>query len=275
MKKTETIQRGKSLLRFGIWLTLAGCGALAAGVQRSAPTRPPSSVPVYRYEVLAKYPHDRQAFTQGLVYHDGHLYESTGLQGQSSLRKIDLSTGRVLRKVDVEAKYFAEGLTVFQGKLYQLTWLSGVAFVYDLGSMNKIGERHYEGEGWGLTNDQTSLIMSDGSNKLKFLDPADFTVRRSIEVFYKGQPLNELNELEYIDGKIYSNVWHKDLIAKIDAATGRVDGIIDLTGLGTGLGLEAEDVLNGIAYQPRCDCLLVTGKRWPFLFKIRAVKSVE
>jgi len=263
------------ILSFGVWLTVLACSASSGSQQRSAASRATQNPKLYRYEVLDKYPHDRQAFTQGLTYHDGYLYESTGLQGQSSLRKVDLSTGRVLRKIDLDPKYFAEGLTVFQGKLYQLTWLSGIGFVYDLATMDKVGEFHYEGEGWGLTSDQKSLIMSDGSNRLKFLDPRDFKVQRSIEVFYQGQPLTELNELEYINGEIFSNVWHKDIIVRIDPAAGKVLGIIDLTGLGSGLGLGSEDVLNGIAYLPGTATLLVTGKRWPSIFKIRAIASGE
>jgi glutamine cyclotransferase len=230
-------------------------------------------VKLYRYEVLRKYPHDRQAFTQGLTYHDGSLYESTGLQGQSSLRKLDLRTGRVLKRIDLDPKYFAEGLTILRGKIYQLTWLTGVGFVYDLTTLDRVGEFHYEGEGWGLTSDKRSLIMSDGSNRLQFLDPRDFQVERTIEVYYEGRPLSELNELEYINGEIFSNVWHKNLIARIDPATGRLLGIIDLTGLDSGLGLGPEDVLNGIAYLPGSGRLLVTGKRWPFLFSIRPIAS--
>jgi glutamine cyclotransferase len=266
--------RAGLILFFGVWITVAGSDPSAVG-QQPARSRTPDSAKTYRYEVLARYPHDRQAFTQGLTYYDGYLYESTGLQGQSSLRKVDLTTGRVLKKVDLGAEYFAEGLTILRGKIYQLTWLSGVGFTYDLSTFEKTGEFHYEGEGWGLTNDGRSLIVSDGSNRLKFLDPRDFKVERSIDVFYQGKPLDQLNELEYIDGEIYSNVWHKDLIARIDPATGRLLGTIDLTGIGAGLGLDSEEVLNGIAYQPKSACLLVTGKRWPFLFKIRLVVAGE
>jgi glutamine cyclotransferase len=245
--------------------------AVASDPQRKSDDQ----VKLYRYEVVDRYPHDAQAFTQGLIYHKGYLYESTGLNGKSSLRKVELKTGKVLKKVDLDAKYFGEGLTVFGGRLYQLTWLAGVGFIYDLDSFDKVGEFHYEGQGWGLTHDERSLILSDGTNKLKFMDPNGFKPQRSIEVFDQDRSLNELNELEFISGEIFSNVWHKDLIARIDPLSGRLRGIIDLSGLGSGLGLGPEDVLNGIAYLPKDDCLLVTGKRWPFLFKIRIITSSE
>ena len=266
-------RRAQTILPFLIWLAMMGWSPSRRSEEPVPQTNTTETVKLYKYEVLAKYPHDRQAFTQGLIYHNGYLYESTGLQGKSSLRKVDLNTGRVLKKVDLEPEYFGEGLTIFQDKIYQLTWLSGVGFVYDLDGLDRVSEFHYNGEGWGLTHDQRSLIMSDGSNRLRFLDPKGFKVERSIEVFYQGQALTNLNELEYINGEIFSNVWHKDLIARIDPATGRLLGIIDLTGLGAGLGLGPEDVLNGIAYLPGSDCLLVTGKRWPLIFKIRPTAS--
>jgi glutamine cyclotransferase len=268
-------RRGGLILSFGVWLAIAGLSVSTGIGQQPERGRRPDSPKAYRYEVLARYPHDREAFTQGLTYYDGFLYESTGLEGHSSLRKVDLITGRVEKKVDLDNKYFAEGLTILRGRIYQLTWLSGVGFTYDLATFQKTGEFHYEGEGWGLTNDGRSLIISDGSNRLRFVDPKDFRVQRSIDVFYQGKPLDQLNELEYINGEIYSNIWHKDLIARIDPATGKLLGMIDLAGLGAGLGLDSEEVLNGIANLPGCDCLLVTGKRWPLLFKIRLVVAGE
>ena len=269
----KVIRRAELVLSLGSWAVVIGFGNLAGSGQQ--PARPSYTPKTYAYQVLARYPHDRKAFTQGLTYHGGYLYESTGLEGQSSLRKVDLTSGKVLKKVDVDGKYFAEGLTVFRGKIYQLTWLSAVGFIYDIDTLDKTGEFHYEGEGWGLTSDSNSLIMSDGSNRLKFLDPKDFKVQRSIDVFYQGRPLNQLNELEYINGEIYSNVWHRDLIARIDPATGRLLGIIDLTGLGAGLGLGSEDTLNGIAYLPKSASLLVTGKRWPLLFRLKIQAAGE
>jgi glutamine cyclotransferase len=274
-------QQWWNVIRYGVKASVCVflfSAAIACDLARTGEVAPRDTsaqeVKQYRYQVMGKYPHDPQAFTQGLIYHGGYLYESTGLQEKSSLRKVELSTGKVLKKVDLDTKYFGEGLTIFRDRIYQLTWLSGVGFIYNL-DFNKLGEFHYEGEGWGLTHNARSLILSDGTNRLKFLDPKDFKVERSIEVLDRGQPLNKLNELEFINGEIFSNVWHKDLIVRIDPGTGRLLGIIDLSGLGSGIALGPEDVLNGIAYLPKDDCLIVTGKRWPFLFKIRIITSGE
>jgi glutamine cyclotransferase len=250
-----------------VWARSAGKGFSREGWS--------GKVKLYKYQVLDKYPHDRGAFTQGLIYYDDYLYESTGLQGKSSLRKIELKTGRLLKKVDLDEEYFGEGLTIFGGKIYQLTWLTGIGFIYDLDHFDKVGEFHYDGQGWGLTHDGRSLILSDGTNRLRFMDPREFKLQRSIEVFEDNLPLTQLNELEFIKGEIFSNIWHKDVIARIDPATGQLTGMIDLSGLGLGLGLGSEDVLNGIAYLEKEDCLLVTGKRWPFLFKIRITVAGE
>jgi len=268
------VRRAQLTILLGVLLAGVGSGGVAGVQQRATPPKPAHDTKLYKYQILSSYHHDPEAFTQGLVYHDGYLYESTGLHGKSSLRKVELTTGKVLKKVDLEPKYFGEGLTIFRDRIYQLTWLSGTGFIYDL-HLDRVGEFHYEGEGWGLTHDSRYLILSDGSNRLKFLDPKDFKVARSIEVFYRGQPLSALNELEYINGQIYSNLWHKDLIARIDPATGNLLGMIDLSGLGSALKLGSEDVLNGIAYVPGGEWLLVTGKRWPTLFKIRAVPLGE
>jgi glutamine cyclotransferase len=223
----------------------------------------------YGYTIVDKYPHDPGAFTQGLQLYQGFLYESTGLNGHSSLRKVDLKTGKVLRKTDLAPQYFAEGLTILNKKVYQLTWTSKVGFIYDVDTFNPLGQFPYDWEGWGMTNDGHYLIMSDGSNKLRFVDPETFAVARTIEVFRQGRPLEELNELEYINGEIYSNIWHNDMIARISPADGKLLGLIDLRGLGSGLNLGSEDVLNGIAWDPASNSLLVTGKRWPALFRIR------
>ena len=225
--------------------------------------------PVYGYQVVHSHPHDTSAFTQGLVLVDGRLYESTGLYGSSSLREVDLTTGTVLRKVDVPSQYFAEGMTIFQGKVIQLTWQSQIGFIYDPATFNQIGQFFYSGEGWGLTHDDRYLIMSDGTNRIRFLDPASFQVVRSIDVFNEGSPLTSINELEYINGEIYANIWRTNWIVRIDPASGAVTGWIDLTGLlpsGT-----SADVLNGIAYEPASGHLLVTGKLWPWLFEISVV----
>jgi glutamine cyclotransferase len=231
-------------------------------------------IPVYGYEIKRVYPHDPAAFTQGLVFRDGQLWESTGLNGESSLRKVELETGRVLKRVEVPRQFFAEGMTVFRNRVYQLTWQSQRAFVYDPETFQKLGEFAYEGEGWGLTHDGESLIMSDGTNRLRFLDPETFAVRRAVTVTAAGRPVNELNELEYVNGEVYANVWRTDRVARIDPRTGRVVGWIDLTGLLPAAEHSAiTDVLNGIAYDAASDRLFVTGKLWPKLFEIRLVKK--
>jgi glutaminyl-peptide cyclotransferase len=220
--------------------------------------------------VVATFPHDPEAFTQGLVFHDGALVESTGLERHSTLRRVELQTGRVLQKVDVPPYFFAEGLTLFGGKLYQLTWKGEKGFVYDPETFQKSGEFAYTGEGWGLTHDADSLILSDGSDQLRFIDPKDFKVKRTISVSDRGRPIEELNELEYVKGEIYANVWHQDRVARIDPQTGRVLGWIDLSGLlRAGETTDPEAVLNGIAYDERGDRLFVTGKLWPKLFEVR------
>jgi len=224
----------------------------------------------YSYEIIHTYPHDRRAFTQGLIFLDGYLYESTGLNGQSSVRKVDLTTGKVLEKTDVPFQYFAEGLAALNGKLYQLTWQQNTAFVYDLNTFNRELLLSYRGEGWGLTTDGQSLIMSDGTDELRFLDPSSFQIRRTVRVRDHGEPVSELNELEFVKGEIYANVWKTDHIVRINPATGEVLGDINLTGLlAPGDRDDNTDVLNGIAYDAAGDRLFVTGKNWPKLFEIR------
>jgi glutamine cyclotransferase len=228
------------------------------------------AVPIYGYEVAHVWPHDRDAFTQGLVFQDGKLLESTGEVGHSSLRRVALETGRVIAKVDVAPPYFAEGITLLKGKIYQLTWQQQLGFIYDAATFQKLGEFHYADEGWGLANDGQSLILSDGSNRLRFLDPDNFQVRKTIAVLDGRTPINALNELEYVQGEIYANVWHSDRIARIDPASGRVVGWIDLTGLLTrGEVTDEEAVLNGIAYDAAQGRLFITGKLWPKLFEIK------
>ena len=227
-------------------------------------------VPTYGYEVVNTWPHDAESFTQGLVFYEGALLESAGQYGESSLRRVELKTGKVLEKVEVPRMYFAEGLTVFDGKIYQLTWQHNKGFVYDPQTFKKVGEFRYDGEGWGLTHDGESLILSDGTNQLRFIDPKTFEVRRSISVFEKGKPLRELNELEYGKGEIYANVWHKDSIARIEPRTGKIVGWLDLKGIIPRSELSDEEaVLKGIAYDEGGDRLFVTGKLWPKLFEIR------
>lgn len=224
------------------------------------------------YRVIHTYPHDSRAYTQGLVYVDGHLYESTGLNGRSSLRMDDLETGRVLQTAPLADKYFGEGLATWGATLVQLTWQSHIAFVYDRFSFRLLRTFHYDGEGWGLTQDGRNLILSDGTASLRFFDPQTFHEVRRIVVKDQGTPVTQLNELEYVHGEIYANVWHTDRIARISPATGRVLGWIDLTGLlPPGSVSDPEAVLNGIAYDSAHDRLFVTGKLWPKLFEIKVV----
>jgi glutaminyl-peptide cyclotransferase len=230
-------------------------------------------VPTYGYEVVRVYPHSIDAFTQGLEYRDGKLFESTGGEGESSLRLVALETGNVLDKVEVPMPYFAEGITMLNGKIYQLTWQNQVGFIYDASTLSKIGQFNYQGEGWGLTNDGQSLILSDGSSQLRFLDPGNFKVTKTITVRDENRSIDNLNELEYFNGEIYSNLWHQDVIAIINPQTGKVNGWIDLKGLlKPGEVNDPEAVLNGIAYDAASQRVFVTGKLWPKLFEIRVKK---
>lgn len=224
------------------------------------------------YRVVHEYPHDPQAFTQGLVYLNGHLYESTGLYGHSTLREEDLATGRVIREINVPSQYFAEGLTNWGNTLVQLTWKAHLGFVYDRKTFQLIRTFHYPWEGWGLTQDGHNLILSDGSSTLHFLNPKTFAQVRSIHVTDHGQPVDELNELEYIHGEIYANVWMTNKILRISPSNGRVLGTINLTGLLPAIEVRSNDaVLNGIAYDAAHNRLFVTGKLWPRLFQIDVV----
>ena len=226
------------------------------------------------YQVVHAYPHDAHAFTQGLVYIDGHLYESTGVYGQSSLRMDDLETGKILQLHDVPSKYFAEGLTDWSSTLIQLTWQNHVVQVYDRFSFRFLRTLPYPGEGWGLTQDGVHLILSDGSATLHFLDPATLREVHHVTVSDHGKPVTQLNELEFIHGQIYANVWHSDRIARISPATGKVLGWIDLSGLLPGTERSSpEAVLNGIAYDQAHDRLFVTGKLWPKLYEIKVIPA--
>jgi len=226
------------------------------------------------YQVVHTYPHDQQAYTQGLIYLDGHLYESTGLNGHSSLRMEDLETGSILHLQDVPSQYFAEGLTQWGSTLIQLTWQSHVALVYDRASFHFLRTLPYPGEGWGLTQDGKSLILSDGTAALRFLDPETFHELRHVTVKDHGAPVTQINELEFIHGQIYANIWHTDRIARISPATGKVLGWIDLTGLLPERQRSSpEAVLNGIAYDAEHDRLFVTGKLWPALFEIKVIPA--
>jgi glutamine cyclotransferase len=233
-----------------------------------------TNLPLYGYAVQHVYPHDPDAFTQGLQYVDGVLFEGTGLNGRSSIRRVKLETGEVLQRRAVPPEHFGEGITVWKSQIFELTWQSHVAFVYDKTSFEPRPERFsYAGEGWGLTHDGRSLIMSDGSDELRVIDPATFAERRRIKVTAAGAPLRNLNELEYVKGEIFANIWTTDYVARIAPETGRVTGYIDLRGLLTGAERARTDVLNGIAYDEARDRLFVTGKLWPKLFEIKLVRK--
>ena len=223
------------------------------------------------YSLVRSYPHDPGAFTQGLIFENGFLYEGTGLNGRSSIRKVELATGKVLQRRDLSAEFFGEGLTSWRGRLVQLTWREGTGFVYDQASFRPVSRFSYPGEGWGLTHDGRRLIMSDGTPELRFLDPTTFAELGRVTVTDGGRPLPYLNELEFVRGEVFANVWTTDRIARINPSTGRVTGWMNLAGLlgpADRRGREV-DVLNGVAYDPAGDRLFVTGKLWPKLFEIK------
>lgn len=230
----------------------------------------PGRTPVYPYRVIRSYPHDRQAFTQGLVYEGGSFYEGTGLHGRSSLRKVDPVSGRIMKEIRLESSHFGEGITVFGDRIVQLTWLSHVGFVYDKTSFRLLKTFAYPQEGWGITHDGERLIMSDGTSVLRFLDPKDFREVATLGVHDERGAVTGLNELEYVQGVIYANIWPTDRIAVIHPRTGRVEAWMDLKGLLGKTDSQGVDVLNGIAYDARGDRLFVTGKLWPKVFEIQS-----
>jgi len=230
----------------------------------------------YSYRVLNVYPHDPSAFTQGLVYEDGVLYEGTGQYGESSLRRVDLQSGTVVEKIELPVEYFAEGITIFRDKIIQLTWRSFTGFVYDKSNLFSFESFTYDSEGWGITSDGKKLIVSDGTSTLRFLDPGNYIETGKIEVKQGTKEIHSLNELEYINGNIFANVFPTDSIAVIDPQTGNVKGWVDLTGLLSAAERRFPvDVLNGIAYDAVTDHLFVTGKNWPKLFEIKIISSEE
>lgn len=256
---------------------LAACSPEAASTTpapAAAPAQPPPDR-LYGYQVVKTHPHDKQAFTQGLLWLDGHLYESTGRVGESGIRKVRLETGEVVQKRELPAPYFGEGIVNFGDKLFELTWQHQKGFTYDLASFAPKGEWDYSGEGWGLTQDGKRIIMSDGTPTLRFLDPATMKETGRVQVTFQGKPIPNLNELEFVKGEVWANVWMTDVIVRIDPATGYVVGRILLNDL-----LKPEDrrgsnpdVLNGIAYDPATDRIFVTGKLWPKLYEIKLVEQ--
>lgn len=248
---------------------LAIAGAFATAVSSVARPRPVEA-PTARYQVVRVFPHDPEAFTQGLVFVDGVLYESTGLNGRSTVRKVKLENGEVLQVQKVAEEHFGEGIAVWRDRIFELTWRSGIGFIYDRGSLARVGTFTYRGEGWGLTHDGTRLIMSDGSAFLRFLNPATQRQTGRVQVRDGVMPIEHLNELEFVKGEVLANVWPTDRVARIDPKTGRVLGWIDFTGLLSPADVaQGADVLNGIAYDAATDRLFVTGKLWPKLFEVK------
>ncbi len=230
------------------------------------------AVPIYDYKIVNSYPHDRNAFTQGLIFEKGVLYESTGIRGRSSLRKVELRSGKVLQFLRLPDQFFGEGITVYGNKIIQLTWRSRTGFIYDKNSFELLSTFTYPTEGWGITHDDTRLIMSDGTSTLHFLNPENFKETAQIEVSDAYGPVTRLNELEYIHGEIYANIWQTDRIARISPRTGQVTGWTELEGLlSSDDRKHPVDVLNGIAYDAEADRLFITGKLWPKLFEIELV----
>jgi len=250
---------------------------LAAALAAAAcgPASEAGGIPEYSCQVIHTYPHDNLAFTQGLFYLNGFLYEGTGLNNQSSIRKVKLETGEVLEKRDVPGQYFGEGIVNWKDRLIELTWQAQEGFIYDLGTFELRSNYHYPGEGWGLTQDGKRIIMSDGSPQLRFWDPETLAELSRVTVTADGQPVNHLNELEWVKGEVYANVWQTDRIARIDPKSGHVVGWIDCAGLlspNDPVGGEGA-VLNGIAYDAETGRLFVTGKLWPKLFEIKLAKK--
>lgn len=263
-------RRAAALLAAVVWLSVAACGGASDSTSTPTPSAP--TAVRKRVEVVASYPHDRRAFTQGLLVHGSSLFESTGLNGSSTVREVEPATGRVLRSVPLERELFGEGLGLVEDRLVQLTWTSGIARIYELASFDVVGEWRYQGEGWGLCHDGDRFVMSNGSARLAFRDDETFAETGGVDVTLDGRPLGALNELECVDGKVYANVWRTDTIAEIDPATGAVTSYADASGLLSEAERAGTDVLNGIAYDPARRSFYVTGKLWPRLFEVRFVE---
>ncbi len=250
-------------IMLGVWFAVIGGGILTAWTMGLGT----GTAPVLGYRIVNEYPHDANAFTQGLVIADGVLFEGTGQYGQSSLREVDLNSGRVLRQQLLPPRVFGEGVTVLNDRIYQLTWKSGICLVYDVKTLQPVDRFRYRGQGWGLTHDGKNLILSDGGDVLEFIDPKTFKTVRRLRVTDGRRRIDNLNELEYIDGEIWANVWHSDHIARIDPQTGAVQSWVNLTGLFPRRP-HREAVLNGIAWDGKSQRLYVTGKNWGKLFEI-------
>jgi glutamine cyclotransferase len=265
------------LLAFTLSLATPACAqqpapATADGGNNAAQTSGPAPVS-YSYRIVQTYPHDIHAFTQGLFYLNGSLYESTGQIGQSTIRKVHFEDGRVLQSVPIPPGLFGEGIVNFGNEIVSITWQGGNGYRWDLATLRRTGDWHYSGEGWGLTQNGTDIIMSDGTSAIRFLDPVTLNERRRITVTRDGAEVTELNELEWVNGEIFANVWQTPFIVRIDPNSGRVTGVIDLTALAAQNGDNRDSVLNGIAYDPQGDRLFITGKMWPHLYEIDLVPA--
>ncbi len=235
-----------------------------------------TKVPVSSIRVVSHFNHDTRAFTQGLVYHDGYLYESTGLYGESGLFKKEISTGKIIKAIRLDPNYFGEGIAILGNRIYQLTYKSATGFVYDLESFEEIRRFSYEGQGWGLTTDGKFLYMSNGTNVISVHEPDTFLPERQIRVFDEERPVHQLNEMQWVKGEIWANIFTEDLIVRIDPSSGNVIGWVDLTRLRSYLKTHARvDVLNGIAYDEEKDRIFVTGKLWPRIFEIRLTRRLH
>ncbi|MCE3281443.1 MAG: glutamine cyclotransferase [Chitinophagaceae bacterium] len=236
---------------------------------------PPVPAPAtLAYNIVKVYPHDTASFTQGLQWHNNFLYEGTGLEGRSTLLKVNLQDGKAVQRVDLDKAFFGEGITILDGKIYQLTWQNKKVFVYNLSNFKKIAEFSWDKEGWGITNNGQHLVISTGGNQLYFVDPANFSVQRTLNVNDNYGPVGDLNELEYVNGKIYANKWGSDYVLVIDPTSGLVESRLDFTGIlqKTGMHYDGADVLNGIAYDSTKKVLYVTGKKWPALYEVTVNK---
>ena len=250
--------------------------AAFAVAQSPKPNSPPASTPITPFKVVGEYPHDMEAFTQGLLFHDGVLYEGTGHYTKSRIRRVDISSGRVLQEWPFPNQLFGEGLTLLGDHLFALSWRSGVGLVLERESFNLVAHFQYDGPGWGITDDERHLYMSDGTDRLYIRDPATFEIVRTIDVKYKGRPIIKLNELEWINGEIWANIWKEKIIVRIDPKTGEVIGWLDLTEIvnRTKNADNVDNVLNGIAHDPKTGRVFVTGKYWPVMYELE-VKGLK
>jgi glutaminyl-peptide cyclotransferase len=272
--RNATIKRSMKTASLSWWVILL---LLTAAHSQTTAQKAPARVkrtPEYTFTIVQSFPHDPNAFTQGLEYHNGYMYEGTGLYGRSSLRKVRLETGEILKQVDLSPEYFGEGITVVKDKILELTWKSEIGFVYNLDDFRAVRQFSYPGEGWGLTNNGAEIFMSDGSSQIRVLDPETLKEKRRIDVHEGLNAVDQLNELEWVEGELYANIWQTDRIARISPKTGEVVGWIDLTGLLSPIYRRDSDaVLNGIAFDSAHKRLFVTGKLWPKIFEIKVVRK--